>query len=88
MGKRNPVTLLQMVGSDTLVRAWLEGDWTVIEGAAERDARNLFRAQVCDEWIEVLPLLTCSSHTSAVSAKWPLTLLQDPLCYTLRTSSW
>ena len=22
-----------MVGSDTLVRAWLEGDWTVIEGA-------------------------------------------------------
>ncbi len=24
---------LQMVGSDTLVRAWLEGDWSVIEGA-------------------------------------------------------
>jgi hypothetical protein len=21
-----------MVGSDTLVRAWLEGDWTVVEG--------------------------------------------------------
>ena len=27
------VANLQMVGSDTLVRAWLEGDWTVIEGA-------------------------------------------------------
>ena len=25
------VANLQMVGSDTLVRAWLEGDWTVIE---------------------------------------------------------
>ena len=22
-----------MVGSDTLVRAWLEGDWTIVEGA-------------------------------------------------------
>src|SRR5262245_55139740 len=27
------VANLQMVGSDTLVRAWLEGDWTVVEGA-------------------------------------------------------
>jgi hypothetical protein len=27
------VANLQMVGGDTLVRAWLEGDWTVIEGA-------------------------------------------------------
>ena len=27
------VANLQMVGSDTLVRAWLDGDWTVIEGA-------------------------------------------------------
>ncbi len=27
------VANLQMVGSDMLVRAWLEGDWTVIEGA-------------------------------------------------------
>jgi hypothetical protein len=27
------VANLQMVGNDTLVRAWLEGDWTVIEGA-------------------------------------------------------
>ena len=30
------VANLQMVGSDTLVRAWLEGDWTVIEGAPAR----------------------------------------------------
>ena len=27
------VANLQMVGSDTLVRAWLKGDWTVFEGA-------------------------------------------------------
>src|SRR5262245_36603866 len=27
------VANLQMVGNDSLVRAWLEGDWTVIEGA-------------------------------------------------------
>ena len=27
------VANLQMVGNDTRVRAWLEGDWTVIEGA-------------------------------------------------------
>ena len=30
------VASLQMVGSDTLVRAWLEGDWTVIEGSLLR----------------------------------------------------
>ena len=27
------VANLQMVGSDTLVRAWFEGDWTIVEGA-------------------------------------------------------
>jgi hypothetical protein len=27
------VANLQMLGSDTLVRAWLEGDWSVVEGA-------------------------------------------------------
>jgi hypothetical protein len=27
------VANLQMVGSETLVRAWLEGDWTIVDGA-------------------------------------------------------
>jgi hypothetical protein len=49
------VANLQMVGSDTLVRAWLEGDWTVIEGAYfdcwRYDLHVVEPFEVPDHWV-------------------------------------
>lgn len=49
------VANLQMVGSPNLVRAWLEGDWSVIEGAffpEFSEARHVIPAfRVPDDWL-------------------------------------
>lgn len=49
------VANLQMVGSSTLVRAWLEGDWSVIEGAffpEFSDTRHVvYPFPVPDDWL-------------------------------------